>query len=329
MEKQAIYFISIENKKVKCTLCPHNCVIKNEEIGICRVRKNKNGTLISLNFSYLSSIHTDPIEKKPMYHFYPGKMILSIGSVGCNLRCDFCQNSSISQIGVEEFNKGQYTSVNYIVNEAKRTRNNLGIAYTYNEPVVWYEFMIETAVKIRNEGMKNVMVSNGYINKEPLLELIPYIDAFNIDLKAYTENFYKKYTKSSLSPVLETIETIYKQGKHLEITNLIIPEIFEEMIKTIVSISGENAVLHLSRYFPAYKMTKPPTTPEKIDELYSIAGKYLKYVYIGNLQSEKGQNTYCPNCKNRVIARSLTYTHITGLKNGNCEKCSTEIPVII
>ncbi|MCD4793352.1 MAG: AmmeMemoRadiSam system radical SAM enzyme [Bacteroidales bacterium] len=334
MIKEAQYYKKLDSQKVQCLLCPHNCIININKFGKCRVRKNIDGKLISENYAVISSFHSDPIEKKPLYHFYPGKNILSIGSVGCNLKCKFCQNSSISQSSVEEFKHAKIIYPEIIIKEAKRTRNNIGIAYTYNEPIVWYEFMLETAKKAKDEKMKNVVVTNGYINEEPLNELIPYIDAFNIDLKAFTEDFYKKQTNSSLAPVLKNIEIIKNNNKHIEITNLIIPglnddkHIFEDMIKKIVSISGKNTVTHLSRYFPSYKMTLNATGKSKMNELFDIAKKHLNYVYLGNIITDRGQNTYCPECNNKVISRTMYYTQINGMSNQRCLNCKTEIPII-
>ncbi len=330
---EASYYEKLDNNAVKCVLCPHNCVIKEGKYGICKVRKNENGILYSLNYGQLSAVHLDPTEKKPFYHFYPGKNILSIGSIGCNLKCNFCQNSHISQINFDKEYPTEHHKPDLIIKEAKRVRNNIGIAYTYNEPVIWYEYMLDTAIKAKEQNLKNVIITNGYINPEPLKELTPYIDAFNIDLKAFTEDFYKKQTYSSLQPVLNTIETIASSGKHLEITNLIIPSlnddisVFKKMLKTLVRISGKNTILHLSRYFPAYKSNIPATPKETILEFYHLAKKHLNFVYLGNIKSDIGNNTYCPNCGNLLITRTLFFTRISGMNENKCNACNHKIPI--
>ncbi len=334
MLHEASYYIKLNNKSLQCTLCPHNCIINNGKSGICKVRENKDGILYTLNYEKLSAVHSDPIEKKPLYHFYPGKNILSLGSLGCNLKCNFCQNSNISQYNPEIKYSVENSSSDIIINEAKRIRNNIGIAYTYNEPIVWYEYMLETAVKAKNHQLKNVVVSNGYINPEPLAELLPYIDAFNIDLKAFSDDFYKKQTNSSLQPVLNTIETIIKAGKHIEITNLIIPELnddfetFKKMIKTLVKISGRNTILHLSRYFPSYKSEIPATKKETLLDFYNYAKKHLNFVYLGNMKSDVGNNTYCPNCGGLIVTRTMVFTRISGLSDKKCINCNHKIPGI-
>lgn len=334
MLNEALYFEKLNDNKVKCTLCPHNCIINDEKAGICKVRKNIDGKLFSFNYGKLSAIHTDPIEKKPLYHFYPGKNIFSLGSIGCNLKCNFCQNSHISQINLNiEYPTQQFNS-DYIIKKALRIRNNIGIAYTYNEPVIWYEYMYEIAVKAKENKLKNVVVSNGYINQEPLNKLIPQIDAFNIDLKAFTEEFYKKQTKAELNPVLKTIKNIAASGTHLEITYLIIPGLndnidnFKKMIKYLVKISGKNTILHLSRYFPAYKSKLPVTPKETLLNFYHLAKQHLNFVYLGNIVSDTGNNTYCPNCGNMLITRTMMYSSIIGINENKCINCNHKIPVI-
>lgn len=325
---KAKYFTQEDNKQVRCWLCPHNCLINPGKRGICRVRKNVDGELISDNYGLVSSIAVDPIEKKPLYHFYPGSKILSVGSIGCNLYCKFCQNYEISQSSVDDFpNLREYTPKE-IVALAIKEMDNLGIAYTYNEPAIWYEFMLDTARIANRENLKNVIVSNGYISPDPLQELLPFIDAFNIDLKAFTNTFYKHQTSASLPPVLETLKIISKAGKHLEITNLVIPDvnddekIFEQMIKWIASELGENTVLHLSRYFPTYRMVNNSTPPILLETLKDIAGNYLKYVYLGNLRSNSGHNTFCPECGAMAIKRAgyLVSYHSLG-RDGRCTEC--------
>ena len=329
--KEASFYKNL-NGKVQCSLCPHNCIISEGKFGSCKVRKNEKGKLYSVNYERVCSLHFDPIEKKPLYHFYPGKTIYSVGSVGCNLHCKFCQNWEISQSGVEEFGYLKKVSHQEIVNQAKNRQDNFGIAYTYNEPTVWYEYMYDIAVIASEQGLKNVMVTNGFINPEPLEKLLPYMDAFSVDLKAFNEDFYKKFTSSRLEPVLDTLKKIKQSGKHFEITNLVITDTndktkeFKQMVNWISNKLGEDTVLHISRYFPTYKMTKEPTSPKTLQRFYDIASEKLNYVYLGNVRSGEGQDTYCKKCNRKVISRSGYYTETVGLDSlGNCIKCKQPI----
>lgn len=335
MNKEAQYYNIFDDKKVQCILCPHQCILNLNERGKCRVRKNDNGKLISENYSIISAIHTDPVEKKPLYHFYPGNDVLSIGSIGCNLKCKHCQNSSISQTQVADYVYSKSLSSDYIINEAKRIKQNIGIAYTYNEPTVWFEYMFETAKKATKHDMKNIVVSNGYINRKPLEDLCHYIDAFNIDLKAFTNEFYIKQTQSSINPILKSIETIFKYNIHLEITTLIIPGLndnvydFEKMIKMLSNNFGKDIVLHLSKYYPAYQSKIEATSKKTIMELFALAKQYLHYVYLGNLITDQGQNTYCPNCGEILVLRNRYISKISHLENNKCTKCNTIIPIYL
>jgi len=331
MMKEASFYERL-NGKVKCFLCPHECLINDGKRGSCRVRKNIKGRLISENYQQICSYNFDPIEKKPLYHFFPGQTIFSIGSIGCNLHCSFCQNWEISQSGIDEHPYLKSNSPEDIVNQAKNRSDNLGIAFTYNEPTVWYEYMIDIAKLAKDKGLKTVMVTNGFINPEPLEELLPYMDAFSVDLKAFTEQFYKQQTSSKLAPVLETIQLLKKHNKHFEITNLVITDTndnekdFSEMVNWIVNETGKDTVLHISRYHPMYKMTKEATSTEKLMSLYAIAKEKLNYVYLGNVRSGEGQDTFCKNCDNKVISRSSYYTETVGLDSlGNCDNCKQPI----
>lgn len=325
--KEAQFYEKLKDKKAKCLLCPHRCEINDNSIGKCRVRKNIEGELVTLNYGKIAANNLDPIEKKPLYHFHPGKNIFSIGSFGCNLKCSFCQNHSIAH-GIPQ----SIESIpEKIVEFACRQADNIGVAYTYNEPSIWYEFVLDTAKLIKEKGKKNVIVSNGYISKEPLLKLIPYIDAMNIDLKAFSNEFYDNICKGRLNPVLDTI-TMAKKSCHIEITTLLIEglntkeEEIIELSKWVASID-ENIPLHLSKYYPAYKMNSPATSVEKIIELYNIAKEYLNYVYIGNVYGTNN-NTYCPSCKTLIIERDFK-TQIKNLTEGQCDKCNKEIEIII
>jgi len=289
--------------------------------------------LISENYGKISSIGFDPIEKKPLYHFYPGKEILSIGSLGCNLQCQFCQNYSISQTNIDEFERNcSLYSPEQIKNLALSRNTNIGVAYTYNEPTVFFEFMLDTAKIIKSAGLKNVMVTNGFINPEPLNELHNYIDAYNVDLKAFNNDFFKKYTKSELEPVKETLKSIIKAGKHLEITNLIIPTLndsqteFENMCRWIADTLGKGVIFHISRYYPTYRMTIDQTSIEQLILLYEIAKKHLDFVYLGNVLLDEGNNTYCNSCKELLISRKGYFTKINGVDaQGNCSNCKSPI----
>jgi len=329
---EAEFYKNIDNDKLQCNLCPHYCILENQQTGICKVIINHKGKLYSENYGKISAYSFDPIEKKPLYHFYPGKEIFSIGSVGCNLRCQFCQNHEISQNGVNNNRKLHELSALSLVNIALRNKKNIGIAYTYNEPLVFYEFMKDTALPAKQSGLKNVMVTNGFINIEPLNKILKFIDAFSVDLKSFTNDFYKKITFSKLQPVLDTLKMIKESGNFLEITNLIIPslnddiDVFENMLKWISRELGKDTVLHLSRYFPKYKMDIQPTKPDMLINMYELAKTYLDFVYIGNLSTNVGQNTLCNNCDNLLIDRNGYHTNIVGLdEKGNCLNCKTSI----
>lgn len=327
------FYNKLENKKVQCLLCPHNCVITEGKSGVCKVRVNNSGNLTSENYGLVSSIGFDPIEKKPLYHFYPGSEILSVGSFGCNLQCEFCQNWQISQTGAREsFREDRLYSPEKIVESVQVQKDNIGIAYTYNEPTVFFEFMIDIARLAKDKGLKNVMVSNGFINQEPLNELNNYIDAYSIDLKGFNNDFFKNYTKSQLEPVKKSLINIAAAGKHLEITNLVIPTLnddeneFEEMVKWISMNLGKEIVLHISKYYPTYKLKIKATSIEKMLKLRDIAEKYLSYVYLGNVLLPEGNNTYCPECNELLIKRNGYLTSLNSINDkGYCEKCGKHI----
>lgn len=329
---EAKYYTKIGDGTVECLLCPHQCFINNGKSGICGVRRNIYGVLTAESYGKLCSVSSDPIEKKPLYHYKPTQPVLSIGSVGCNLNCIFCQNWHIARATINSEPKLSEYSPAEVANAAAKNSQNIGIAYTYNEPTIWFEFMLDCAKAVKEKNKDNIVVSNGFINDAPLQELIPYIDAFNIDLKAFTDEFYKKQTFSKRMPVLKSLKTIRNSGKHLEITNLIIPslnddiDLFKKMIDWIADELGNETVLHLSRYFPNYKMSIQPTPPEKLLELYTIANEKLHYVYMGNINSDEGQNTKCPDCNTLIIKRLRYKTDISGLsETGNCKNCGRKI----
>jgi pyruvate formate lyase activating enzyme len=316
--------------KAECLLCPHFCKLADKKSGICGARRS-NGEIIELiTYGVVSGYALDPIEKKPLYHFFPGTNILSLGSYGCNLRCDFCQNYSISQHSSANFSIK--TEPDRIVKDALSALNNIGIAFTYNEPVIWFEFIRDVAIKARKKGLHIVLVSNGYVNRDPLAEIISFTDAFNIDLKAFNNDFYKNLAGAHLEPVKNALKQISASGKHLEITTLVITgqnDDEKEMKYEAEWIAGElgkDIPLHLSRYFPMYKREDPATSPDTIKKLAEIASSHLNYVYTGNIVSENGQNTMCPKCGKVVTRRSGYNVNIQNLdKKGNCAGCGTQI----
>jgi len=281
--REAMYYKPLKiNDKVQCQLCPHECIIENGKLGICKVRKNQSGILYTLNYGKLTSYAYDLIEKKPLNHFHSGNKIFSIGSYGCNLGCDFCQNWEIAHkksLTVE-------LSDEEIVRLSK-ANGSIGIAYTYNEPFMSYEYMLHMSKLIKEENLVNTCITNGYVEKEPLEELLPYIDAMNIDLKAMNNNFYKKLCKANLEPVLRTIEIASKET-HIEVTTLIIEgendnaDEIEQLSKWLSNID-EDIPFHINRYFPAYKLSLPPTNYDILMKTKSIADRYLNNVYIGNI----------------------------------------------
>jgi pyruvate formate lyase activating enzyme len=332
MEK-ALFYTS-DGKNVRCFLCPHNCLVEEGGYGVCNVRKNIEGELYTVNYGIASAVNLDPVEKKPMYHFYPGSKILSVGSIGCNLRCKYCQNYTIAQGKFEDFS--DYTeglSPEEIAGEAERLkeRGNIGVAYTYNEPVIWYEFMYDISKNIKARGMKNIMVSNGFINLEPLEKLLETIDAFSIDLKGFTDEFYKKITGSRLEPVKRTLEIIAASDRHLEVEYLVIPghnddkKEFSQMLEWYEKSLGKDVPLHINRYFPTYKMTEPATSMKTLIELYEMAREKLDYVYLGNIESELGRDTLCPGCGEIIIKRTGYFSELLGSEKGVCKKCGRKI----
>lgn len=324
--KEAKYYNKI-NDKIKCLLCPQGCLITSGgKTGFCRVRKNIDGKLYATTYGKVSSVSLDPIEKKPLYHFYPGSQIISLGAIGCNLSCDFCQNWHISQEEVPL----SLLSPSEALEVALKYKDNIGISYTYNEPLIWYEYIFDVASQAKEKGLKNVLVTNGFLNEEPLREILPFIDAANIDLKSFNSEFYKKICKGKLSSILDAIK-IFKEYCFVEITNLIIPtlndseEEIENLSSWIAENLGKDTPLHFSKYFPNYKMEIPATPIKTLEKAYNIAVKKLDFVYLGNIWDGKFSNTFCPNCKKLLIERIGYTTEIVNLKGNICKNCGKEI----
>jgi pyruvate formate lyase activating enzyme len=286
--KEAAFYITESSGKVRCLLCPKECSISDNNTGVCGVRENVGGKLYTLAHSKPVAIHLDPIEKKPLYHFYPGEVILSVGTYGCNLNCKFCQNHDISQdFDEDSLNSIVEVSPKEIINLCKQ-RGYKFVAFTYNEPSVFYEYMLEIAMLCKSNDIKTVVVSNGQINPEPFEILVEYIDAFNIDLKSFNPDFYRKICGGEIEATKQTIESIVRHGKHLEVTFLLIKglndseEEFKHMCNYISALD-KNVVLHISRAFPRYKLDFEVTPKELINRFYKTAQTYLNYVYKGNI----------------------------------------------
>ncbi|HUV30125.1 MAG TPA: AmmeMemoRadiSam system radical SAM enzyme [Acidobacteriota bacterium] len=322
MLKAAAYFDKLDDGKVMCRLCPADCRLSEGQRGICRSRFNQGGELVTDNYGELVTLAVDPIEKKPLYHFYPGSMILSTGPNCCNLGCMHCQNWTISQKAAATV----YFSPDRLL-ETTLSHDSIGVAFTYTEPMVWFEYLLDTAPLLRDEGLKVVLVTNGYINPEPLQELLPLVDAMNIDLKSMRERFYRHICKGRLAPVLENIRRVAQSGTHLEITNLIIPgendsqEDLTDLIEFVASISDMIPV-HFSAYRPDYKLDHASTPPETLLRAAKLAASRLKYVYLGNVWLREGTDTVCPQCGSLLVERSGFRATVIGLRGSRCAACN-------
>ena len=322
--KEAMHWEDMGGGMVQCQLCPRRCVLRPGERGVCRVRENIKGKLYSLVYGKPVAVHLDPIEKKPLFHFLPGSLSYSIATVGCNLRCLYCQNWEISQARPEDVKAIAQTPAQIVEGALKSGAES--IAYTYTEPIIFYEYMLETAKLAREKGLKNVVISAGYINPEPLKELCQYVDAIKIDLKAFNNNFYRRIVGGELEPVLETLKTIKNQGVWLEIVYLVIPgendkeEEIHQMCRWIKENLGEEVPLHFSRFHPMYKLKNLPPTPEAtVKKARQIAlEEGLKYVYTGNLGDPSTESTYCPSSGERVIERKGFFITKNNLNKGIC-----------
>jgi len=328
----ASYWQKTKDSTIKCGLCPRRCIIEPGKRGFCTARINKDGILYTLGYGNPIALHIDPIEKKPFFNVLPGTNAFSIAVAGCNMRCLFCQNWQISQAKPDEVTAYDM-SPEKIVDEA--IRNNCPfIVYTYTEPTIFYEYMLDISKLARSRGLKNGMHTCGYINQEPLKELLKYMDAVNVDLKGFNPEFYKKMSSmAEIEPVLETIKTIKNEGVWLELTNLIIPgqnddpKEIRKMCEWIKENLGDEVPIHFSRFMPAFRLQNlPPTPMEKLDEAYKIAKDVgLKYVYIGNMPGNPQENTYCPKCKKIVVGRIGYEVLDNNIKDGKCKFCGEKI----
>lgn len=284
---------------------------------------------MTLGYGFCSSLAMDPIEKKPLYHFYPGSSILSVGTVGCNFACEFCQNWEISQATISEGElEDRYLPAETLarIAEKERDRGCVGIAYTYSEPVVWYEYILDAAHRAHQRGLRNVLVTNGYIEPEPFKELLPWVDALNIDVKGFSEDFYRRIVHGRRDPVLRTVEAAVQAGKHVEVTTLLVTglndnkEEIDQLVDWLAALSPA-LPLHFSRYFPGHRLDRPPTPVRTLIEARNRAREKLFYVYLGNVPGGEGSDTLCPQCGQTLIRRLGYHTTVVGLEGSKCSRC--------
>jgi pyruvate formate lyase activating enzyme len=330
MSPAAQWWRPLENDEVACDLCPVGCRLSLDQDGPCGSRGNRAGAMVPRHYGRVVSAGTDPIEKKPLYHFHPGRSIFSVAAPGCNLHCLFCQNASISQ----ECHAPTTVATPQDLVAAAVAEGSVGIAYTYSEPLVWYEFVSDCAALARQNGLKNVLVSNGYLNRDPLEKLLTWIDAVNIDLKSMDDEFYRKVCQGKVAPVLAAIRQFHAAGVHLEVTNLLIPGYndSEEQVDRLVDFVhslGHDVPLHFSAYHPSWRLSAPPTPRQTLVRAREQALDRLEWVYLGNVGGEKGRDTICPDCGCVAIIRSGFQAKVQLGPAGTCIGCSRSLPLIL
>ncbi|MGD1047490.1 MAG: AmmeMemoRadiSam system radical SAM enzyme [Candidatus Krumholzibacteriaceae bacterium] len=331
---EARYYEKLGTKRVHCLLCPHDCRPADGERGLCRVRENRGGVYHTLVYGQPCALHLDPIEKKPFFHFLPGTEAVSLATVGCCLSCKFCQNWQISQSRPEDV-ETRYLAPAEIVDQALSLHAPT-VAYTYGEPIVFIEYVEDIAKLARAKRLRSVVVSSGYIRKEPLLDLCRLVDAIKIDLKAFEDPYYRNICGATLRPVLDTILTIHSQNVWMELVYLVVPTLndgeakIKEMAHWIGESLGPDVPLHFSRFFPEYRLANlPPTPVSTLDMAYETCREAgLHYVYVGNVPGHKGESTYCPNCSKKIITRSGYRLESLDVKGGKCRFCGQKIPGI-
>ncbi|MFA5388198.1 MAG: AmmeMemoRadiSam system radical SAM enzyme [Candidatus Omnitrophota bacterium] len=330
MIKEAMLYEKLGEKKVRCFLCSHHCRIAPGKFGMCGVRENADGKLRTLVYGEIIASHIDPIEKKPLYHFLPGSMSYSIATIGCNFKCPFCQNWEISQLSKMDNAASEGETKPEDIVEAAVAAGCKSISYTYTEPTIFFEYAYDTAKLAKERGLYNNFVTNGYMTPEALNTIRPYLDSANVDLKAFSEDYYAKLCKARLEPVLETIKAMKKSGVWVEVTTLIIPgqnDSKEELegIAGFIAGTGTDIPWHVSRFHPDYKyLDSGPTPLETLKTAKAVGEKAgLRYIYLGNVL--EGNDTYCYNCKNRLIKRAVFEIKENNINNGRCPKCGTAV----
>jgi pyruvate formate lyase activating enzyme len=331
---EARYYVRLPDREIECKLCPRLCRLGDKERGYCGVRENDGGRYYTLVYGKVCSLNVDPIEKKPFFHVLPGTTALSLATAGCNVNCKFCQNWEIAQVRPE-----QVEAYDLAPEAAAARATGSGcpsIAYTYTEPTVFYEYMYDTAVRAKGRGLRNVVVTSGHINPEPLADLLAVVDAVKVDLKGFSAKFYAEYVRGELKPVLETIRAVAKSKAWLEIVTLIIPTLndgmdeIREMCRWIRNETGDSVPVHFTRFQPMYLVKNlPPTPVSTLEAARRVAlEEGLRFVYVGNVPGHEGENTYCPGCGQTVIARTGYTIETVRLKKGKCAACGTTIPGI-
>lgn len=334
MIKEAVLYDSLIENRVKCNVCAHRCTIPEGKVGVCRTRQNRDGKLYTLIYNTISSEAVDPIEKKPLYHFLPGTLSYSLGTVGCNFRCLHCQNWNISQVTIDKTNTLELTPEQAVQRAVAKGCSS--IAWTYNEPAIWHEYTYDSAVLAKKAGLKTVYVTNGYITPEALRRMAPYLDAFRVDIKSFSDDFYKKVCGARLAPVLESTKLAKELGMHIEIITLLIPTMNDspdeitQLVRWVRDNIGVDTPMHFTRFHPMYKMDNLGATPlETLEMAYDIAKKEgMRFVYLGNVGGHKYENTYCPKCNAMLIDRSGYSAEEVRIKNGKCPECGESIPII-
>ncbi|RLG21183.1 AmmeMemoRadiSam system radical SAM enzyme [Methanosarcinales archaeon] len=330
-EKEAMMWESL-NGDIRCNLCAHRCTVKKGGYGICRVRKNTDGKLYTLIYGLATSINVDPIEKKPLYHFYPSTLSYSMGTVGCNFRCAHCQNYTISQATIEQAYL-RYVSPEVAVSDALSS-DCISISWTYNEPTIWFEYTYDSAKLAHKHGLKTVYVTNGYITEEALREISPYLDAFRVDIKG-GERVYRELCKAKLEPVLESTRIAHELGMHVEVVNLVIPGYNDSeddiiwLSKWVAEELSPDIPIHFTRFYPYYKMQDINPTPiSTLEKAYKIAKENsINYPYIGNVMGHLYENTYCPSCGKLLIERVGYHVNLF-IQKPECPECGHPIPIV-
>jgi pyruvate formate lyase activating enzyme len=329
---EARFYEKLPGKTVRCKLCPRECVVAPGDRGYCRVRKNGKGTYYSLVHSRVVAAHVDPIEKKPFYHFLPGHVAFSVAAVGCNVNCKFCQNWEISQAKPEDL-PAKYLPPKDLASLAIQN-HCAAVAFTYSEPTVFNEYVTDAADAAHEQGIKSIVVSNGFIQQEPIKRTCRHVDAIKIDLKSYSQDYYRNVVDGQLQPILDTLVTIRKQGRWMEIVYLVVPTLndkdseIRDMSRWIKAELGPDVPIHFTRFRPLYLLKNlPPTPVETLERLKAVAdAQGLQYVYLGNVPGHPAENTYCPKCHHIVIERAGFTIKQMNLQKGKCKNCQHPIP---